>query len=73
MSALQVEQLKLGDEEPERLPQILLEVCAAISVKEEPIKTLVTSMQGIFNFFVTFFPLFKIIMVNVLLDSTLDI
>lgn len=46
MSALQVEQLKLGDEEPERLPQILLEVCAAISVKEEPIKTLVTSMQG---------------------------
>ncbi|PIK57805.1 putative tyrosine-protein phosphatase non-receptor type 23 [Apostichopus japonicus] len=47
MSALQVEQLKLGDEEPERLPQILLEVCAAISVKEEPIKTLVTSMQDL--------------------------
>lgn len=46
MASLQVEQLKLGEEEPEKIPQVLLEVCAAVSVKEEPIKALVTSMQG---------------------------
>lgn len=49
MASLQVEQLKLGEEEPEKIPQVLLEVCAAVSVKEEPIKALVTSMQGLSN------------------------
>ena len=44
MSALG--ELHLEQQEPERLPQVLMEVCAAISVKEDPIKTLVMSMQG---------------------------
>nr|XP_054753045.1 tyrosine-protein phosphatase non-receptor type 23-like [Lytechinus pictus] len=45
LSAVQLEQLKLPGSDPEVLPQVLLEVCAALSVKTEPIKTLVTSMQ----------------------------
>ncbi|XP_071484622.1 tyrosine-protein phosphatase non-receptor type 23-like [Diadema antillarum] len=45
LSAIQLEQLKLPGNDPERLPQVLLEVCAALSVKTEPIKTLVNSMQ----------------------------
>ena len=47
MASLQLDQLKLNAaEEPERLPQVLLEVCAALSVKNEPIKQLVNCMQG---------------------------
>lgn len=48
MASLQLDQLKLNvSEEPMRLPQALLEVCAALSVKNEPIKQLVSCMQGL--------------------------
>ena len=46
LAAVQLEQLKLPGSDPEVLPQVLLEVCAALSVKTEPIKTLVSSMKG---------------------------
>ncbi|XP_030829593.1 tyrosine-protein phosphatase non-receptor type 23 [Strongylocentrotus purpuratus] len=45
LAAVQLEQLKLPGSDPEVLPQVLLEVCAALSVKTEPIKTLVSSMK----------------------------
>ncbi|XP_071792026.1 tyrosine-protein phosphatase non-receptor type 23-like isoform X2 [Asterias amurensis] len=50
MASLQLDQLKLNaSEEPERLPQALLEVCAALSVKNDPIKKLVSCMQELSN------------------------
>ncbi|XP_071941772.1 tyrosine-protein phosphatase non-receptor type 23-like [Antedon mediterranea] len=48
LESLQVDQLRL-QKEPERLPQVLLEVCAAISVKPDAIKSLVQSMNELSN------------------------
>ncbi|XP_022104078.1 tyrosine-protein phosphatase non-receptor type 23-like isoform X2 [Acanthaster planci] len=46
MASLQLDQLKLdAADEPERLPQVMLEVCAALSVKNDPIRQLVNCMQ----------------------------
>ncbi|XP_033113884.1 tyrosine-protein phosphatase non-receptor type 23-like [Anneissia japonica] len=48
LESLQVDQLRL-QKEPERLPQVLLEVCAAISVKPDAVKSLVQSMNELSN------------------------
>ena len=45
LSSLQLDQTELNPE-PERLPQQLLEKCAAISVRPNAIKDLVDSMTG---------------------------
>ncbi|XP_070570355.1 tyrosine-protein phosphatase non-receptor type 23-like [Ptychodera flava] len=49
LASLQLDQLRLQGKEPERLPQALLEKCAAISVKPTAIKDLVDIMQELSN------------------------
>ena len=46
MSLLQVDPAVLSPE-PDKVPQVLLEKCAAISVKPNAIKDLVKAMQGV--------------------------
>lgn len=46
LASLQLDQTSLNPE-PERLPQQLLEKCAALSVRPTAIKDLVDSMTGI--------------------------
>ena len=50
MSSLNLDPSKLNFE-PERLPQDLLEKCAAVSVRKNAIKDLVEAMGGMVDFY----------------------
>ena len=50
MSSLNLDPSKLNFE-PERLPQDLLEKCAAVSVRQNAIKDLVEAMGGMVEFY----------------------